>query len=602
MARKPKIKDYATEYAKAVVAGKKEYACNAEIQACKRHLADLERAKDGIDGLEWKPEIAEKHVQFAEKLKVYDKNEKVYKELHLRGFQKFIICSLFGWYQNGIRRYTESYIQIARKNGKSFFNGFLCLDYSTLSAIRNGQIYTAGTKFDNAKFVFDSMKEFIEADERLKQYFTIKDYGDSRSRIINKENGTKVQPLSGDNKQDGRQGLLCCVDELHLAEDDEMVNVLLDSQVGLNNSLLSVITTAGKNLNGPCYRQYKYCKQILAGTLKQDNLFIYICEIDLPDSHKDEVKYNNILWDKKNWAMANPLLLYDDDFHVTKDINKWKDFEDIATKAKAEQGSILSNFLIKKLNCWTTVGSDAFVNMDDWAACGIDAIDVTGKKCFIGLDLSTKNDLASFSAVFPPQDDLNVPYIYSHTFLPKATLERHIQRDKAPYDRWALAGYLSLTDCNGTNGFILDYKYIAEFLKQYIKNNKLQVIMLGYDAMGIGGIMQDLDDIPCEKVEIGQYPKSLNETNRYFQGLVQGRTISYDKKNELLSWSIVNAQGVLNSKKELLIDKQKQRHRIDPIDAVIDAMKCMLLSNNEMDANQKAVKQIDDWLSLMSEL
>ena len=69
------------------------------------------------------------------------------------------------------------------------------------------------------------MKEFIEADERLKQYFTIKDYGDSRSRIINKENGTKVQPLSGDNKQDGRQGLLCCVDELHLAEDDEMVNV-----------------------------------------------------------------------------------------------------------------------------------------------------------------------------------------------------------------------------------------------------------------------------------------------------------------------------------------------------------------------------------------
>ena len=126
--------------------------------------------------------------------------------------------------------------------------------------------------------------------------------------------------------------------------------------------------------------------------------------------------------------------------------------------------------------------------------------------------------------------------------------------------------------------------------------------MLGYDAMGIGGIMQDLDEIPCEKVEIGQYPKSLNETNRYFQGLVQGRTISYDKKNELLSWSIVNAQGVLNSKKELLIDKQKQRHRIDPIDAVIDAMKCMLLSNNEMDENQKAVKQIDDWLSLMSEL
>ena len=37
--------DYATEYAKAVVSGKKEMACKAEVLVCKRHLNDLERAK-----------------------------------------------------------------------------------------------------------------------------------------------------------------------------------------------------------------------------------------------------------------------------------------------------------------------------------------------------------------------------------------------------------------------------------------------------------------------------------------------------------------------------------------------------------------------------
>jgi phage terminase large subunit-like protein len=126
--------------------------------------------------------------------------------------------------------------------------------------------------------------------------------------------------------------------------------------------------------------------------------------------------------------------------------------------------------------------------------------------------------------------------------------------------------------------------------------------MLGYDAMGIGGIMQDLDDIPCEKVEIGQYPKSLNDACRNMQGTVAGRTCCYDKNNELLSWSMVNAQSVVNSKQELLIDKKMQRHRIDPIDAVLDAWKCMLLTDDNAAEAEKQQQTIDDWLNLMKRL
>ena len=126
--------------------------------------------------------------------------------------------------------------------------------------------------------------------------------------------------------------------------------------------------------------------------------------------------------------------------------------------------------------------------------------------------------------------------------------------------------------------------------------------MLGYDAMGIGGIMQDLDDIPCEKVEIGQYPKSMNETTRNFQGTVQGRALTYDANNELLSWSVRNAVAVLNSKKEMLIDKKFQRNRIDPIDAVLDAWKCMHLAGTAISQEKKNMQTIDDWINLMKEL
>lgn len=590
-----KGKDYATEYAMAVVSGKKEMACKAEIQACQRHLNDLKR-KD----LEWRPDLAAKHVEFAEMLKVYDKNDKTYKPLQLRGFQKFIICSIFGWYQNGIRRFTETYIQEARKNGKSFLNAFLCLDFSSLSAIKEGQVFTAGTNYANASIVWQDFRKLVEADKNLSKYYTIKDYQDSRSRIINNKNKTVIKPLSGDTDKDGFLPYLACIDEYHLHDTDEMYNVLLDGQVGLNGSLLAVITTAGKNLNSPCYRQYKYAKQVLAGSVEADNLFIYIAEIDLPDPHKDEKLYIDTLWNPKNWAQANPYLLYDDDFHVTKDENKWRDFKDIGQKARREEGTVLNNFIIKKLDVWTTIGSESYVNIDDWVACGRDAQDITGKICYIGLDLSSKNDLASFSAVFPAQDDFNVPYIYSHSFLPKETLQRHILRDKVPYDKFVKHGYLSLTDCDGQNGYILDYKFIARYLKDFIKENKLTVKMIGYDAHQIGGIMADLDEIDTELVEIVQNPKSLNEATRNFQNTVRGRQMTYDKKNELLSWSIVNAVSVLNSKQELLIDKQNQKNRIDPIDAVLDAWKCMVLT--EPVETQSEEEQIDSWLNLMNEL
>ena len=595
-----KVKDYATEYAKAVVSGKKEFACKAEIAVCKRHLEDLKR-KD----LEWKPDIAEKHIRFAEMLKVYDKNERKYKKLKLRGFQKFILCSIFGWYENGIRRYSEAYIQIARKNGKSFLNAFLCLDFSSLSAIRDGQIYCAGTNYDNASIVWKDCKKMLEGNPQLGEYFTIHDCGDSRSRIINNKNKTIIKPLSGSTDKDGFLPYLNCIDEYHLHSTDEMYNVLLDGQVSLNNSLTAAITTAGKNLNNnPCYEQYKYCKQVLAGTIEQDNLFIYIAETDLPDSHKQEKEYNEALWDRKHWAMANPLLLYDDDYHVTKDENKWRDFEDIAIKAKRTEGTVLNNFLIKKLNVWSTVGSETYVNVEDWAACGVDAdaVNTKGKKCFVGLDLSTKNDLASISVFFPQQEGMNLPYVYSHSFLPKDTLQKHIMRDKFPYDKAAKHGYLSLTDCDGQNGYILDYKFIAKYLKEFIAANNLQVQAICYDAMGIGGIFSDLDEIVCDKIEIVQTPKSMNEATRRFQETVQGRQLQYDRKNELLSWSVCNAVSVLNSKQELLIDKRSTKNRIDAIDAALDAFKGFLLTYNDIPDVEKQKKQIDEWLTLMQEL
>ena len=63
------------------------------------------------------------------------------------------------------------------------------------------------------------------------------------------------------------------------------------------------------------------------------------------------------------------------------------------------------------------------------------------------------------------------------------------------------------------------------------------------------------------------------------QLLVKSGQIEYDRANELLTWSVVNAAIVRNSFGEIKIDKKPGARfkRIDPADAVIDSHALQLI-------------------------
>lgn len=107
--------DRTTAYAKLVVSGKK-IAGRKEYLACKRHLDDLKNKK-----LKYKFDVeeAEFAINFANSLTMKDGNQ-----LKTRGFQEFIIGSLHGWKKKKTkeRRFREAYLQVGRRNGKSFLS------------------------------------------------------------------------------------------------------------------------------------------------------------------------------------------------------------------------------------------------------------------------------------------------------------------------------------------------------------------------------------------------------------------------------------------------------------------------------------------------
>jgi len=574
--------DRVTEYARKTIAD--GTACKAVIQACNRHLCDLRRA--GLPGsdLEWDAAEADKYIRFAEKLHYYDDAQKRSLPLRLKPFQAFIIGSVFGWKKGGIRRFTDLYIQIARKNGKSFLSAFFALAFSFVCPIRDGEIYCTGTEQKNALLAWREIKKFIEREPALRKRYKIMEY---RSEILNLRNKTSIKAISGNTEIDGPKPYCAIIDEYHLHPTDAMYTVLRDGMINLPGALSIVITTAGFDLNRDCYRQYKFAKNVVAGAIKQDNLFVFIAEADLPDAHDAPEAYERALWDVEKWKQANPLFLDGSGVALQK-------MKDKADEARELGGTRLRDFIVKHLNCWRAVGSNPFVPAEAWARCGTDKklSDFSGRECFVGLDLSSKNDLASYTILVPTGGK---PYVYSHSFMPKARLAQHIRSDKAPYDVWAEKGLLTLTVSGGDNGYILDYDFILEHLKKTLADNRLTVRMLGYDPMGASGIISRLEEICSELVEIGQYPKSLNDTVRHCQGTILGGGVEYDSANELLTWSIVNAEVVTDSKKQMIIEKKLAEKRIDPIDALLDCWKCWLITRPDPET-------ADDWFDIMSKL
>ena len=552
--------DRTTAYAKLIVEGGK-ICGRAEYLACKRHLEDMSR-KD-FEYI-FDASIAERHIELANKLTIGEGDNP--RRLKTRGFQNFIIGSLFGWRKkrSKARRYREAYIQMARQNGKSFLAGATANDFCTFSGYKHGRIFCTATKQDQANIVWDEIDKFISSDNDLKELYKVRKYDRTITSLVT---GTTIKAIGRDTKTaDGLRSILAISDELHAHPNNQMYKLMIDGQVNVDNALTLAITTAGFNLNSFCYEHYNFCKKVLSGTIEKDSLFIFIAEMDKDDD----------IWLPENWMKANPLILWNEDDTPNKEMIAR--MAEKAIDAKEKQGAELVNFLTKSLNRWVTSGGSSYIDAEKWRQCGCDSkLDAMRRReCYLGIDLSSGGDLTSIALVFPPIGDSDKVYIWSHSYMPELRLIEHEKTDDAPYRLWATAGQLTLT--SGIYGIKTDYKHILSELESIIEKYELRLLGVGYDAHNIAGILADLERIVnCDLTEIPQSARSLNDATQDFKLSVEAGIVRYDKRNALLSWSMVNAiTNAPNSFGEIKIDKMNHTNRIVAVDAIIDAWKLYL--------------------------
>ena len=553
--------DRVTSYARAVVAGQVEGVGELHRLACQRHLRDLERERTPAFPYYWDPQEAHETLDYAETLTIAEGAEP--KPVKLIPSQVFDIGATFGWKKtaNGCRRFRRRYKSMARQNGKTFENGILGTKIAGFSGYRHGKLFTVATKKRQARLAWEEMSKFVTIDPDLGELFDVKDY---KSTIIAKETQCTIEALSREaGLDDGFRSIFSSIDELHQHKDNKIYKAIYNGTRSLPETLVSMITTRGDQLNSFCKEMDDYAIKVLRGLTSAEDFFVDIYCLDPGDD----------IWDERNWIKANPFLC--------RDPEKMETLRQDAQTARDMGGGELRDFITKCLNMWVKNTDDQYIDPEAWKACGsertlADIVAAGHRDCWVGLDLSSSGDITTLALEFDLGADLF--YLYSHSFMPRGRLEEHVETDLAPYDLWERLGLITVT--GGATSYMNDYKFIVSHLAELRDRYGLNFLGIGIDPHNAAGVMQDLEAFGCPVVVITQSARSLNDATAAVQLLTKGGQLEYDKGNELLTWSMVNAAVVRNSFNEIKVDKKPGARfkRIDPVDAIIDAHALMLLN------------------------
>lgn len=422
----------AERYARDVVA-KRIVAGKLTRLACKRHLDDLKRAKkDKAWGLRFDPWHGNDVCDFIEKLPhvqgVWDT-----PYLRLEPVQIFILVAVFGWRRadDGLRRFSMVYIEMARKGAKSTLTAGVGLYCLCCEDEVGPEIYVGATTGAQALKVFAPMLGMVRKTPDLREAFGLTPWAKS---ITCAENGGFIQTVnSKGSTNDGHNPHLVILDELHAHDKRALFDVMQSAMGARRNPLMWAITTAGFNTAGVCYEQRSYVSKILEGVLQADHVFGIIFTIDEDDDPYDEAC----------WIKANPML------GITPTLKKMREYARDAKASPASEG----NFFTKNLNKWLGAAS-AWLNMAQWKACGTGVTweDFDGLDVWIGADLADKDDITALVlAAFrpsPTRPGAQQLIFKSMFWLPDAVLQdpEHAEgRGVAPYRAWHNEGHLELT-------------------------------------------------------------------------------------------------------------------------------------------------------------
>ena len=574
------------EYAEACQVGSLP-VCKKHSQACARFLRDYQAARKKDSKYVFKWAEVDKVLRWARLFK-HTKGVLAGKPIDLHIFQVFVLANIYGFYHrgSGYRRFQKFYLQVARKNAKSQLLAVI-LSYELMVFLGGSisEVYCAATKREQANIVYNELLAILKNCDDLRGRWR-----EAYHRIEHLKTGSFCRAMSKEDRKlgDGLNPQCSCIDEYHAHPTTEVYDIL-DSAMGARpEPLLGIITTAGFDLNNPCYTiEYKMVSRILDpdDDTELDSVFCDVHELEINTTSEDiiqdgkKVAPGDLLDDpfnEENWVKANPIICsYKEGLDYLR--NK-------AEEARAMPDK-MRNFLTKHLNVWVNQRDAGYMPLLRWTACRSDELpDLTGASCFVGLDLSAKNDLTSAGLVFPLG---GIYVILGKSFMPESQFHAKMRGDLVPYDLWEQQGYLELTQ-----GEVVNYKTVVDWVKNCISNLNASIAEFCVDPWGAIQISNDLIEEGYEVVNIVQGIKTLSEPTKDFRNQVYQKNIIHDG-NPVISWAIGNAVvDIVDRNMNILLNKAKSTERIDPIASIINGYVRAMVADSIGSYNSRGMRDL----------
>lgn len=517
-------------YAADVTEGRIQTGENIRL-ACSRFLNDLRRTD-----LEFREEVVDRAIAFISTLKHFA-GKSSGKNFILEDWQQFIIANIIGFYWlSGERRFTSSYIEVSRKNGKTALAAALCLYYLIADGEDGAEVDLAANSKEQAKIAFSFCSTFAKQLDPKGKY--LRAYRDS---ILFEVNNSKLKVFAADDsKLDGFNASFGLVDEYHSAKNSRVRDVIKSSMGMRQNPHLCTITTAGFDKTLPCYKLRSTAIEILNGLKEDDSMFIAIYSLDEEDDWTEE----------QNWVKCTPNL------NVTVTQKYIREQVQSAINNPSEEVGVKT----KTLNLWCDTAEVWLPENYLITASGrIPFEELKELPCYVGVDLAATSDLTAVSYLVIKE---GIYYFWNHYYLPEAALRE--KADRELYKYWKQQGLLTVTEGNVT-----DYDYITNDI---IKNGEaVSIQKVGYDKYNATQWAISATDLGLPLEEYSQSLGNFNKPTRELERLLLSGKCKIEN-NEITRWCFKNVTLKSDHNGNVKPNKSVKAKKIDGVIAMIQAL------------------------------
>lgn len=550
--------DDGNQYCRDVVEGRIRN-CRYVVQACQRHLDDLDRQNSPGFPFVFDAALGSKFVRFIEKLK-HTSGAKASKGefLILEMWQRWLVVSIFGWLyapghpRAGMRRFNRIYFELGRGNGKSLLNSAICLASLTIDGVEGGQVICAGKNAIQSKVVLVEAQQIVRKSPEL---FRALGVTLTAHEVRQDRTHSRMFAISADKKgsADGKLPSMVSLDELHSHSDRGTYDAMELALAKRDGSLMVCITTAGETTGTVCYEVRTHVTRILERTVIDENTLGAIYTID-PDMD----------WrDPSSWACANPNL----GVSIVQDT-----LAQLCLKAQTVV-SAQNSFKCKHLCVWA--GSESsWLDMEIWRKSHDPDLRIEnyiGMKCWIGIDAATKSDICAKIYIFPEVIEGETQYaIFSTAYLPQAAVD---ESRNSQYGGWVITGDITVSE-----GDVTDFARLEDDLVEDAKLYDVQEI--GFDPWQFASSAQRLMSQGANLVEVRPNVANFSAPMKELESLArQGRLRT---NSPVLDYCVSNTVCVFDRNDNIFPRKLGNRpeNKIDLVVAMITAMARIMVDEN----------------------